>query len=170
MALPRDLLDQANHLARREPRRPKQASLRRAISTAYYAIFHLLIDEVARLLAPPQPALLRPRFQRALTHTEMKTVCQQFAKGKKAELGGGTKELASDPIEPALVNLAAAFVDLQEARHQADYDTARTFIRLDVLSKISSAQQAFSDWRTVKNRPNATIFLTALLLQSRWNK
>ena len=28
-----------------EPRNPKQASLRRALSTAYYALFHLLISE-----------------------------------------------------------------------------------------------------------------------------
>lgn len=41
MAFPDDLLEQAVHLARREPGRPRQASLRRAISTAYYALFHL---------------------------------------------------------------------------------------------------------------------------------
>jgi uncharacterized protein (UPF0332 family) len=29
-------------LARREPRRPKEASLRRSISAAYYALFHQL--------------------------------------------------------------------------------------------------------------------------------
>lgn len=170
MTLARDFLDQASHLARREPRRPKQASLRRAISTAYYAVFHLLVAEAGRLFAPSQPTLLRARFQRALAHTDMKTVCQQFAKGRKADLGGGTKELATDPIEPALVNLAAAFVDLQEARHQADYDLSRTFIRLDVLSKVNSAEQAFRDWGSVKGQPNAVVFLAALLLQNRWNK
>src|SRR5207237_8369588 len=37
-----DLLELADHLARREPRRPKQVSLRRAISSAYYAVFHAL--------------------------------------------------------------------------------------------------------------------------------
>ncbi len=45
MAYPDDLLEQAQHLAQREPKRPKQASLRRAISSAYYALFHLLISE-----------------------------------------------------------------------------------------------------------------------------
>jgi len=40
-----DLLEQAHHLATREAGEPKQASLRRAVSTAYYALFHLLIDE-----------------------------------------------------------------------------------------------------------------------------
>jgi hypothetical protein len=37
-----DLLEVADHLARRDPGRPKQVSLRRAIATAYYAVFHAL--------------------------------------------------------------------------------------------------------------------------------
>jgi len=45
MSLAKDLLDQANRLARSEKSKPKQASLRRAVSTAYYALFHLLIAE-----------------------------------------------------------------------------------------------------------------------------
>src|ERR1035438_5650076 len=45
MAFAEDLLEQAYHLARRERTKPRQASLRRAISTAYYALFHLLIRE-----------------------------------------------------------------------------------------------------------------------------
>jgi hypothetical protein len=32
VSLHKDLLDQAGHLAKREPKRPKQASLRRAVS------------------------------------------------------------------------------------------------------------------------------------------
>jgi uncharacterized protein (UPF0332 family) len=45
MAFAQDLLDQAYHLANLESGDPKQASLRRAVSTAYYALFHLLVDE-----------------------------------------------------------------------------------------------------------------------------
>lgn len=45
MGLPEDLLEQAGHLARRERKRPRQASLRRAVSAAYYALFHLLTSE-----------------------------------------------------------------------------------------------------------------------------
>jgi uncharacterized protein (UPF0332 family) len=45
MPYPAHLLEQAKHLANREKKRPRQASLRRAVSTAYYALFHLLIYE-----------------------------------------------------------------------------------------------------------------------------
>ena len=43
MAFADDLLAQAYHLARLDPE--SQANLRRAVSTGYYALFHLLIDE-----------------------------------------------------------------------------------------------------------------------------
>ena len=37
MAFADDLLEQAYHLVRKDGQNPKQASLRRAVSTAYYA-------------------------------------------------------------------------------------------------------------------------------------
>ena len=40
-----ELLKQAATLANLEQRRPKDASIRRAISTAYYSLFHFLLDE-----------------------------------------------------------------------------------------------------------------------------
>jgi uncharacterized protein (UPF0332 family) len=45
MSFAHDLLEQAEHLVNRDGATPKQASPRRAVSTAYYALFHLLIDE-----------------------------------------------------------------------------------------------------------------------------
>ena len=50
MSLHADLLKQARHLATKEPRRPSQASLRRAVSAAYYALFHRLVDEATRMM------------------------------------------------------------------------------------------------------------------------
>jgi hypothetical protein len=40
MSLHADLLEQAEHLAQLDPTRPKQANLRRAVSSAYYALIH----------------------------------------------------------------------------------------------------------------------------------
>lgn len=69
MALPTDLLAQARLLATREPKRPKQASLRRAISNAYYALFHLLVDQSCRFLVSGASAsrrALREQLARSL--------------------------------------------------------------------------------------------------------
>ena len=51
MSLHADLLEQAEQLAQLDPRRPKQANLRRAVSSAYYALFHLLTWEASALYA-----------------------------------------------------------------------------------------------------------------------
>jgi uncharacterized protein (UPF0332 family) len=47
MAFADDLLDIAQHLAGLPAEISKQASLRRAVSTAYYSLFHLLISDAA---------------------------------------------------------------------------------------------------------------------------
>ena len=44
-----DLLEQAVRLAKLDVKKPKQANLRRAISSAYYALFHMLVDEACRV-------------------------------------------------------------------------------------------------------------------------
>ena len=45
MAFADDLPKDAYHLAGRGGKNPRQSSLRRAVSTAYYAVFHLLISD-----------------------------------------------------------------------------------------------------------------------------
>src|SRR5215475_8615401 len=72
MGLPEDLLEQAQHLVSRERTRPRQASLRRALSTAYYALFHLLISEATQLWKRPQD---RIELARVFEHIHMKTIC-----------------------------------------------------------------------------------------------
>ena len=52
MSLHDDLLGQARQLAAKEPKRPLQASLRRAVSASYYALFHLLVYHAARRMFP----------------------------------------------------------------------------------------------------------------------
>jgi uncharacterized protein (UPF0332 family) len=77
MGIAQDLLQQAHHLARYETS-PSQASLRRAVSTAYYALFHLLLeDTVLRWQGSPEA---RSGLQRAFDHGPMKTVSLQFRK------------------------------------------------------------------------------------------
>src|SRR5438045_561666 len=84
MSLQGDLIEQAEHLVRRERGRPRQASLRRAISSAYYALFHLLIHEATfRVIRNPS---LRQRFSRAFEHGDMKNASRAFANARPAQL------------------------------------------------------------------------------------
>ncbi len=184
MSLAKDLLEQAGHLARRERKRPRQASLRRAVSAAYYGLFHLLIADAVRNAAPAEPEGLRILIRRAFTHCEMKTVCQNLflgdqeiknliAKGKPGVCGripASTQQLLVFPLENELLTVLSVFVEMQDARQTADYDTVAMFSRLDVLSKIGSVQGAFENWSAVRSSSNAAVFLAAMLLQKGWNK
>jgi uncharacterized protein (UPF0332 family) len=164
VSLHSDLIEQAEHLAKREPKKPRQASLRRAVSAAYYALFHMLIDDGALKLIPNEPISLRAQAQRAFAHGEMKKTCEQF--GKSAVFS----HLLALPVEAELTRVAAAFVDLQQQRHAADYDLSQTFDQLRVSLIIDQAKKATLDWRAVRHTPNANVFLVALLLGTRWNR
>jgi hypothetical protein len=176
LALHHDLLEQAEHLVARERQKPKQASLRLAVSAAYYALFHLLVSDGARLLSPTQPRGLSGRIQRAFNHRDMRTVCKGFVEADLAVGRGGlpnqipapTRDLLTFRLEPTLVTVLQAFVELQEARHQADYDPTMALSRLGAASHVDTARTAFASWQTIRRTPNAVVFATALLLQKQW--
>ena len=161
MSLHMDLLRQARHLATKEPRRPSQASLRRGVSAAYYALFHLLVDEAVQRMIAASRHSLRDCLRRAFAHGTMNTVAQMFAKNSVSpKLSPG---LSGHPLQPKLIKVAEAFVDLQQARHDADYDMSQRFLRRDVLHLIDQANQAVADWYDVRNTHVADTFLVGLL-------
>ena len=163
MSLHRDLLDQARHLAMREPKKPKQASLRRAVSAAYYALFHLLVNAASNQLGPSKPSGLRPLISRAFVHGHMKSLCKAVA-----------SRTAPDRFRPLLLSpsaslrsIASTFMDLQDARHRADYDLLTLFVRTDTLDLIDRAETAFKDWESIRYSEEVRVFLVALLLNNR---
>jgi hypothetical protein len=173
VAFHHDLLEQAEHLVRREHQRPKQASLRRGISAAYYALFHLLVAEGASLLSPPRPPALRLLIQRAFNHGDMRTVCRDFVQADAAAGRGHistTRAPLNFPLDPPLVQVLDAFVGLQEARHQADYDPTKTWSRLAAATHVATARSAFASWQAIRRTPNAAVFIAALLLQRQWGR
>src|SRR5215472_13474016 len=147
---------------RRERQRPRQASLRRGIPTAYYALFHLLVAEGASLLSPPRPAALRLRIQRAFNHSDMRTVCTGFVQANATARRGSipaTPAPLTFPLDPHLVRVLDAFVGLQEARQQADYDPIKTWNRLAAVTHVATARSAFVSWQAIRRSHNAAVFL-----------
>ena len=69
MAYADELLELAQDIANLHPDHPHQASLRRAVSTAYYALFHLLISEATANWQRPE---LRAVLGRVFDHGPMK--------------------------------------------------------------------------------------------------
>ncbi len=164
MSLHDDLLAQAGFLSKKEPRRPTQASLRQAGSAAHYALFHLLIDEATRrFVRGADRHELRRCLGRAFGHAEMKEVARQFASDKVSpKISAGLKGM---PLQTELKRVAQAFANLQQARHEADYDLARGFGRQEVKQLIAEAVQAFRDWRAVRGTDQADTWLLGLVAQ-----
>jgi hypothetical protein len=71
--------------------------------------------------------------------------------------------MAGSTVPIQLQEVAQAFVSLQEARHEADYNMSRSFTRLEALDIVDLAEQDFADWQTIRKSLPADVFLTALL-------
>jgi hypothetical protein len=161
MPLHEDLLNLARELVgRNQTASPVEGDLRRAVSTAYYALFHLLIQEgTSRLVAV---ATLRPRVSRAFDHKPMRLVRQDYAKltpNRAGQLVTATGQI----VPEALRDVASAFIALQEARQQADYHTDAVITPVQADIDVMSAEVAFLDWQTVQADPAADSFLAELL-------
>src|SRR5438132_3588850 len=128
MALHDDLLSLARHLVDRNPAAPIEADLRRAVSTAYYALFHLLVHESTTKIVAP--AAMRPRVVRAFEHRDMRKVCEDYSQ---------PIDPRGQPVSQEIQDISAAFVTLQQARHEADYNTeaALTYVQANSSVQLS---------------------------------
>ncbi|MAO92402.1 MAG: hypothetical protein CMM78_06470 [Rhodospirillaceae bacterium] len=110
--------------------KPRQANLRRAVSTVYYALFHCLAEDAANLLVGGQGSdrskhAWRQAY-RALEHGHTKSRCidQRFIK----------------KFPPEIEDFANQFVEMQIKRHDADYDPrSGPYYKSSVLQDIEDA-------------------------------
>jgi hypothetical protein len=127
----------AQHLALLEPENPRQASLRRAVSTAYYALFHLLISEATLNWSRVE---LRSTLGRVFEHGNMKSASE----AKRSEINlEFKKKPVSKPqsaISAHLRRVVDTFIQAQRKRNDADYDTSIDWTRTDVLAQIALFQ------------------------------
>lgn len=124
--------------------RPRPVWLRRAVSSAYYALYHrLTIGTAAHTLQTAGGEQDMLRMTRAFGHRAMKESCEWVAGRRRPskiprEVRGLVESLRHTPIE----DLAASFCDLQEARHRADYDHLARFSKAETVSHIDEAENA----------------------------
>jgi uncharacterized protein (UPF0332 family) len=153
MSLAQDLLEQAQHLAKRDGLEPRQASLRRAVSTAYYALFHLLIDEAVSNWAVVHQ---RNKLARSFDHGSMKRVCVDYVR---------TFYSAGEPASEFLLkNVAETFSELQLRRHTADYDNSHIWTTTSAQEWIDRTKVAFDSWDAIRTQDESQDFLLSLFL------
>ena len=111
--------------------RPRQADLRRAVSAAYYALFHALAHCGADMLAGS--GLVRrnrigwQRIYRSLEHGATRSRLNN-----RSGMRGFPREIQ---------DFGQFFVDLQLQRHRADYDPAASFDRATVIQLVAEAER-----------------------------
>lgn len=159
----KDLLALAKRLALLEPRRPKQVNLRRAVSTAYYGLFHYLVDQSCRRVMGGQHPQVPYRrvLARSFSHADMKSACKSFAGGtlKKGAAEGLPRGFS---IPKEIQQIATTFVDLQERRHVADYDFTETFTRSEALAAVREIRIAIRRFHKLANSNEKKFFLACL--------
>ena len=131
----KQLLELAETLTQATGGRPRQVALRRAVSTAYYAMFHSLTKDIAECLVGKtlrtRPDSAWRQVYRGLDHKGAKTACNN-----RSNAGSGF------PVE--IQDFATSFVQLQVQRHAADYDPYRHFSKQEVLDLIAEAEAAIA--------------------------
>lgn len=136
---PLDLIESANILVKSCRGKPSQVSLRRATSSAYYAMFHCLARNCADLLVGGTNAIRSKhawrQTYRALEHAFAKNACKDGSIVTK--------------FPKAIEDFANNFVAMQEKRHAADYDPSVKLTKSEVVTDIKTAREAIVEFQKV---------------------
>ena len=130
---------------------PHNSHFRRAVSTAYYALFHCLAESSANLLAGEDPANRSRRAwrqtYRALNHGAVRNRRNR-------------REFKTD-FPQEIQDFAKVFVESQARRNRADYDPTELFSKLDAQSAIDDAEGAINDFMSIESgdRRNFALYL-----------
>jgi len=149
---PQHLLDQASILTEGSGRKqPRATDLRRAISAAYYAVFHAIASAAADSVVPANKRATEQysRVYRSVNHGPLRSLCDRVT-GKNSDFGSEIREFA------------AAVVELQEKRHCADYDPLFLPRESDTRLIIRAAHSAISQFQDAPAEER-TRFLSLLL-------
>lgn len=140
--------------------RPALTDLRRATSTAYYAIFHQILRHGAIDFLPSGAEPEVASVARWFTHTgvlgaaglvlDADTVTAGLGQVKRQSLEGvmAIRTSAGGAVPRDLVVVADAFQSLQDARHKADYDGNYDPVRAVTINHVDDARAAVeATWR-----------------------
>ena len=135
-----------------------QARLRRAVSAAYYALFHCLANCCADLLVGrPESDRSEPAWNqayRALQHGTAKARCNNRGLIQRF------------PLE--IREFADQFVRLQGKREVADYDPSLILVQSEVIADLERAEQCIAQFNRAPDKDRRA-FAVYILLNLRNN-
>ncbi len=138
------------------PGRPRQAMLKRAVSTAYYAMFHALCESNADALVGASPTgqdiQLWVQMYRALDHRPAKDRVSSYQQHSSV---------------PEILNFASVFGRLQSHRLDADYNPRSVFTRSQVVRLINRAEAVTNSFDDITARQRRLLATHLLVGRSR---
>jgi hypothetical protein len=152
-----DLLGHALALVHERPQ--SEMTLRRSVSAAYYAVFHLLIFEATEHW---DNSGLRTTLGRAYDHGLMKTTSNRILDSREFPYTNENPQVVRN-----LREIAQGFSQLQEDRHFADYNLTKPLDPSDALRQVKAAEKIFLSLPTLKTERIVQEYLTLLLVKKR---
>lgn len=145
---------------------PRQVDLRRAISDAYYGIFHATLAAAADQFVGASKRATRQYalVYRSISHGAIRELCLDV---KKQTL----PRLLARHAPPAgfganLLAYAEVLVDLQERRLSADYDPLMRYQRAHAFAAVGAAQNALTRFKNTTDAEREA-FLALLVFKPR---
>lgn len=145
---------------------PRQVNLRRAISNAYYGVFHFVLTELAdEFVGKTKRTSQRyAAVYRSLDHRTFKQICLDLQKSPPPVRYAAF--LPRNGMGNTIAEFAVAVVELQERRHRSDYDPSSRFKTSDAQIAVRTARRAIIRFRRASPERRKT-FLTLLLCPPR---
>ena len=143
-----------------------EADFSRAISSAYYAVFHACLHEAAIHIVGTDnlSSPLYTLVYRSIDHKQLRDICVESGKTNPKPMY--QKYIPSDGLGSDIRGYANTFVELYELRMLADYDPTVTFTMTEVGTSIKAARTAIERLGRA-NAEMKRIFLTLLLFRPR---
>jgi hypothetical protein len=165
---PKHLLEQAERLL--EPRRPglliRQADRRRAISAAYYAVFHFTLIAVAdQFVGKEERETERYALAyRSIDHSKLEGLCKVASTARIDRKSKYAKFIPENGFGESVREFASLLLELKEKRNAADYDPSHWVKIADARRAISAAQSAIQQFGNAHS--DETIAFLSLLVFS----
>jgi uncharacterized protein (UPF0332 family) len=150
---PGHLIDQAEQLliTKNSRGQVRQSERRRAISAAYYAVFHTVLTALADKIVGrgERAASNYALVYRSVDHGRLEALCKSVSKGKPDSKSKLVPFVSDGGFGTNLRQFALLAIDLKEKRNEADYDPAKWVNLEDARTAIRSARSAIGHFATI---------------------
>lgn len=161
------LFEQARELAARAG---DEIALRRAVSAAYYALYHALIETACERLfgGAAEDEWSQSVAARCFDHGAIRETCKEYLRDRRS---ARFAKLLKPGQDADLAIVANNFPELQHKRHIADYEASIVFKAQEAAEDLDVAAMTLAALRRAASAPDMTqlhAFCLAMFLQRQY--